>query len=300
MSNDPLTQFITWLRNEKKASPHTVSNYKRDLNQWIQFLAVRYPSCLEEGKLIPSRVGMDMIRDWLSSLFEKNQASSIARKLATIRSLYRYLNCRHGLKTDPARQVSTPKQPKKIPVFLGVDEMFNLLGSLKGNDWMCQRNRAIVELLYSSGLRVSELVDLSLRDVDLLEQVMRVMGKGNKERLVPFGKTAGQALKDYLDVRQTKVDSGEEAVFINRFGKRLTTRSVERLIERLRRDAGLVGKVTPHTIRHSFATHMLGGGADLRSIQELLGHANLSTTQKYTHITLDRLMEVYDKAHPKA
>jgi integrase/recombinase XerC len=300
MRDNPIQKFISWLQNEKKASPHTISNYERDLRQWITFLSKKYPECLENNQLVPERVGVDMIRDWLANLFEKNQASSIARKLAAVRSLYRFLTRRYDLKNDPSRQVSSPKQPKKIPVFLGVDEMVHLLDSIKTTNWIGLRNRAIVELLYSSGLRVSELVNLSLMDIDLEEQVMRVKGKGNKERLLPFGATANEALKNYLIARQAKAVPGEEAVFVNKFGKRLTTRSIERLIERLKQSAGLVGRITPHTLRHSFATHMLDGGADLRSIQELLGHANLSTTQKYTHITLDRLMEVYDKSHPKA
>lgn len=295
-----IEQFLNWLKLEKQASPHTVANYARDLQQWVAFLKERYPQCLSGEWLQPEQVRPAMIREWLGHLFADHQPSSIARKLAAVRSFFKHQTRRYGLATDPARQVQAPKLPKKIPVFLGVDEMLQLLESVQGTDWMSRRNRALLELLYSSGLRVSELVHLSLDDVDLQEQIVRVLGKGGKERLVPFGRSAKQYLENYLIARQTKVASGESAVFINKFGRRLSARSVERLIETLRRKAGLVSRVTPHTLRHSFATHLLDGGADLRSIQELLGHASLSTTQKYTHITLDRLMEVYDKAHPKA
>ncbi len=298
---DPtIKQFLEWLENEKRASKHTVSNYRRDLRQWKTFLEGRYPDAIKAGQIILKKVSPDMIRDWLAHLFSDHQASSIARKLAAVRSFFKFLSRRHGLPVDPAQQVSAPKQPKKIPVFLGVDDLLHLLASIKTDTWLGLRNRAIVEMLYSSGLRVGELVGLGLADIDFEGHVLRVMGKGSKERLVPFGKTANEALKEYMLQRTAKAQAGEEALFINKLGRRLTARSVERLIEKLRRDAGLAARVTPHTLRHSFATHLLDGGADLRSIQELLGHANLSTTQKYTHITLDRLMEVYDKAHPKA
>ncbi len=293
-------QFLTWLKTEKQASVHTVSNYGRDLEQWQHFLREKYPHCLDNNKLVPEKVGADAIRHWMAELFESHQASSIGRKLAAVRSLYKYLIRRHGFKEDPARQVSAPKLPKKIPIFLDVDDTVHLIQSIETKTWLGRRDRAIVELLYSSGLRVGELISLSVQDLDLSEQVIRVIGKGNKERMVPFGNLAKQALEEYFLVRQTKLAAGEEAVFINKFGKRLSARSIERLLEKLRVKAGIIHKVTPHTLRHSFATHMLNGGADLRSIQELLGHANLSTTQKYTHVTLDRLMEVYDKAHPKA
>jgi len=302
-SDQPIDQFLSWLRDEKRASKHTVANYQRDLKQWFDFLSGKYPQCISLTKpprLLPDKIGTEMIRDWLAALYEVNQPSSIARKLAALRSFFKYLTRRQGLSHDPAASVSAPKQPKKIPTFLGVDEMLHLLNSIDATSCLGLRDRAIVELLYSSGLRVGELVGLSMSDIDLEGQVMRVLGKGSKERLVPFGKVALEALKNYLVARQAHVSSEETAIFLNKFGKRLTARSVERLLEKLRVRAGLVVKVTPHTLRHSFATHMLDGGADLRSIQELLGHANLSTTQKYTHITLDRLMEVYDKAHPKA
>lgn len=302
--DNPVDRFLAWLRSEKQASVHTIASYERDLRQWLAFLVEKYPQCVTAAKrqprLVPQQVRVEMIRDWLAQLFDHNQPSSIARKLAAVRSLFKYLVRHQAITTDPARAVRAPKQPKKIPTFLGVDEMFHLLQSIKTSTWTGWRDRAIVELLYSSGLRVGELVGLSMVDIDLQEQVLRAQGKGNKERLVPFGKTANGVLQEYLIARQAKAAPGEAAVFINRFGRRLSARSVERLLEKLSRQAGLVDRVTPHTLRHSFATHMLDGGADLRSIQELLGHANLSTTQKYTHITLDRLMEVYDKAHPKA
>lgn len=300
MNNNPVELFMNWLETEKHSSPHTIVNYQRDLRQFTEFLRERYPQAVQRRVLVPERIDTEMIREWLAHLFESNRPSSIARKLAAVRSLFKYLVRRRGLAEDPANQVGGPKQPKKIPVFLGVDAMTRLIESVDGHDWMSARDRSILELLYSSGLRVGELVELSLQDLDLEEQVIRVLGKGNKERLVPFGAAAGSSLRRYLESRNGRVAADEQAVFINKFGHRLTARSVERLMEKLRKKAGLVEKVTPHTLRHSFATHLLDGGADLRSIQELLGHSNLSTTQKYTHITLDRLMDVYDKAHPKA
>lgn len=297
---DPLKDFIDWLAKEKRASKHTISNYQRDCLQWVTYLKERYPVVVADGHLDPHRIRPEMIREWLAHLFEHNQPSSIARKLASIRSLFKYLTKRKGLEKNPAADVRAPKQGKKVPVFLGVDEMLHLLGSIEEKGWASYRNRSMIELLYSAGLRVSELVQLSLHDVDMEERMLRVLGKGNKERLVPFGGPAAESLEAYLDERRQIARSDEKAVFVNKYGKRLSPRSVQRIIGSLRRQAGLVQRVTPHTLRHSFATHLLDGGADLRSIQELLGHANLSTTQKYTHITLDRLMEVYDKAHPKA
>lgn len=297
---NPVQYFIDWLSTEKQASPHTIVNYQRDLDQFASFLQNKYPGTVEQNRLVPERVRTEMIREWLAYLFEFNRPSSIARKLAAVRSLFKYLVRRRGLEANPAKGVGGPKQAKKIPVFLGVDSMLRLIESVRGHEWMACRDRAILELLYSSGLRVGELTHLKLSDLDMDDRLLRIKGKGNKERLVPFGEAAAGALEGYLQARANRVEREESALFINKFGNRLSARSVERLIEKLRKQAGLVEKVTPHTLRHSFATHLLDGGADLRSIQELLGHSNLSTTQKYTHVTLDKLMDVYDKAHPKA
>lgn len=298
--NDPIQQFVDWLRFEKKVSPHTVTNYQRDLRQWRLFLKERFPSAFSGRTLLAARVQSSMIRAWLVALFEDHQPSSIARKLAALRSFFKFLVRRGGLAKSPAEEVSSPKLPKKIPAFLSVDQVLLLLQTVSGDDWRAARDRAILELFYSSGLRASELAGLQLADLDCRERTIRVRGKGNKERLVPFGETAADTLARYLQERQRQAAALEKGIFVNKFGRRLTVRSIERLVSKLSRRAGLFQRVTPHTLRHSFATHLLDGGADLRSIQELLGHANLSTTQKYTHITLDRLMEVYDKAHPKA
>lgn len=298
--DNPVQYFLEWLATEKQASPHTIVNYQRDLDQFKAFLKEKYPRAVHQNILLVEEVRTEMIREWLAHLFESNRPSSIARKLAAVRSLFKYLVRRRGLAENPSQGVGGPKQAKKIPVFLGVDSMVRLIESVSGRDWMACRDRCILELLYSSGLRVGELIGLRLTDLDMQERVLKVRGKGNKERMVPFGEAAARALQDYLDARTARADRGEAALFVNKFGNSLSVRSVERLIEKLRKKAGLVEKVTPHTLRHSFATHLLDGGADLRSIQELLGHSNLSTTQKYTHVTLDKLMDVYDKAHPKA
>lgn len=300
MSGDPIQQFLDWLQLEKKASDHTVANYRRDLKQWQAFLKERYSKVVSNGCIIAEKIRSDMVRTWLGLLFETHQPSSIARKLAALRSLFKFLVRKGKIKQNPAEEVMSPKLPKKIPVFLSVDEIFLLLKSVPGHGWRAARDRAILELFYSSGLRASELAGLTMKNIDCDERIVRVQGKGDKERLVPFGGAAHQALVDYMEERRNQVQAEETAVFVNKYGHRLTVRSIERLVQKVCKSAGLIQKVTPHTLRHSFATHLLDGGADLRSIQELLGHANLSTTQKYTHITLDRLMEVYDKSHPKA
>ncbi len=300
MAADPLQAFLDWLSLEKKASRHTVASYRLDGEQFVTFLKKNYSTVIRDGRMIAEKVRSDMIRAWLAHLFKDHQASSIARKLATLRSLFKFLVRKKELKQNPAAEVTSPKLPKKIPVFLSVDEVFEMLNSVTAKGWQGARDRAILELFYSSGLRASELAGLTVADLDCRERLVRVRGKGNKERIVPFGETTQKVLDRYLAVRSEKVQPGEEAVFLNKFGRCLTVRSIERLVRKICQQAGLIQKVTPHTLRHSFATHLLDGGADLRSIQELLGHANLSTTQKYTHITLDRLMEVYDKSHPKA
>ncbi|MDO8461823.1 MAG: tyrosine recombinase XerC [Deltaproteobacteria bacterium] len=289
--------FLEWLRHERRVSPHTVLSYRRDLEQFQNFLK-------EEGALKKlSSLSEIQVRRFIGFLFQKkNQASSIARKLSALRSFYRYLQRKGILEQSPAREITSPKLPKRMPKFLTVDEMNLVLQIASGDDWKTLRDRSILELLYATGLRVSEIVSLNLENVDLEEEILRVVGKGSKERLAVVGSKARSALEKYLPVRVRvfKKGAGSSVLFPNRNGKRLTTRSIQRLVALYALKAGLMKKVTPHIFRHSFATHLLDGGADLRGIQELLGHASLSTTQKYTHVSLDRLMEVYDKTHPRA
>jgi integrase/recombinase XerC len=228
--------------------------------------------------------------------------SSIARKLSTIRSFLRHAVREGRIEANPAQTVPTPKVPKGLPRDLTVDEMFNLLEHIAPDDLAGARDLAILELLYATGLRVGELGSLSVDDVDLSSAVVRVMGKGRKERLVPFGDKARQAVARWLDrSRDLRAKAGDvNAVFLNLRGGRLTDRSVRRILDRRLREAAVRARVSPHALRHSFATHLLGAGADLRAIQELLGHASLSTTQRYTHVSMDALMKVYDRTHPRA
>ena len=252
------------------------------------------------------RVDRLAIRKYMSFLHRKNKKSSIARKISTLRSFFKYLIREQVISSNPAKSVSTPKVEKTLPTTLTVDEAFRLMESPqslpeKPSDVSKEnrlRDRAILELLYSSGLRVSELVGLNLNHLNSDLGIARVMGKGRKERIVPVGVKAIEALKAYLEDRG--VFRGEDPIFINSLGGRLTTRSVGRLIKKYARHSGIFRKVSPHSLRHTFATHLLDAGADIREIQEMLGHSSLSTTQRYTHVSMGKLMEVYDKAHPRS
>ncbi|MDH5299446.1 MAG: tyrosine recombinase XerC, partial [Desulfobulbaceae bacterium] len=237
-----------------------------------------------------------------------NKSSSVARKLSTLRTFFRFLMREETIGRDPMAAISMPRQGKYMPVFLSVDEIFTLLEMPGANDPFAARDRAILEMLYSTGMRVAELAGLNMAALDFASGMVRVTGKGNRERLVPVGNPALESLRAYLPqrdrLRTERLERGREldgdAVFLNTRGGRLTTRSVERLVTTYAQRAGIASRVTPHALRHSFATHLLEMGADLRVVQELLGHVSLSTTQKYTHLNLDHLTEVYDKAHPKA
>jgi integrase/recombinase XerC len=292
--------FLRYIRYEKNASPHTVKSYGRDLDEFRAYLSPR------EEKIPLEQIDHITIRDFLTHLTAKgNRKTSVARKLATLRSFFRYVHREGGVASNPARLVRTPKLPKPAPRFLSIKEVETLLGLPDVATERGCRDRAILELLYASGLRVSELVGLNLADVSLAEQLVKVRGKGRKERLVPFGEQARQTLTAYLQSRRQLVarrrtSAQPDAVFLNLRGGRLTARSVERNLEQYVRRASLLLKVHPHVLRHSFATHLLGNGADLRSIQELLGHANLSTTQRYTHVSVEELMRIYREAHPRA
>jgi integrase/recombinase XerC len=294
-------QFIHYLATEKNASPHTCRNYLRDLEQFEGFLRRSGIFVSPQGEIVIEKVDRLAIRKYLSFLYRKNKKSSIARKLSTLRSFFRYLVREQIISSNPAKPVSTPKIEKLLPTALTVDEAFRLVESpLKGEKpkEMELRDGALLELLYSSGIRVSELVGLNLNRVDLGLGIVKVMGKGRKERIVPVGAKAIQALKAYIGGRSVIEDSSP--LFVNLKGGRLTARSVGRLVKKYTRNSGIFRKVSPHSLRHTFATHLLDAGADLREIQEMLGHVSLSTTQRYTHLSVGKLMEVYDKAHPRS
>jgi integrase/recombinase XerC len=285
--------FLTYLRNERNVSPHTLRSYHSDLEQLSTFLGDKELSAVDHQTL----------RRFIARLMQGEvKKSSIARKLSAIRSFFRYLNREGILANNPARLVATPRREKRLPAVLTADDALRLMNSpdsKKPEDHaMMLRDRAVLETLYSTGIRASELIGMNREDIDRNDSLIRIRGKGRKERIVPIGSKALDAIDAYLGC-QTR-STGIAAVFLGPSGKRLTARTVQRILENHRKQLGLRQKASPHTLRHSFATHLLESGADLRAIQELLGHASLSTTQRYTHVNLDSLMEVYDKAHPKA
>ena len=301
-----IQQFIHYLSVEKNASPHTCRCYRRDLEAFEDFLKNSGIHLTPGGDVKIKKVDRIAIRKYLSFLHRKNKKSSIARKISTLRSFFKYLVREQLIPSNPAKTVSTPKVEKTLPTTLTVDEAFRLMESPQsisgkssnGSKERGLRDRAILELLYSSGLRVSELVGLNSNQLDLDLGIVRVMGKGRKERIVPVGVKAIDALKAYLEERGML--KGDEPIFINSSGGRLTARSVGRLIKKYTRHSNIFRKVSPHSLRHTFATHLLDAGADIREIQEMLGHSSLSTTQRYTHVSMGKLMEVYDKAHPRS
>ena len=285
-------------------SPHTVRNYLSDLSQFGEFLK---RALKREALSVEDLHTIDHIpiRAFLSSLSDKGTSkASLARKVSALRTFFNYL-CRESKMTNnPAKMVSTPKKESRLPRFLSVDEMGRLLSTLSDEGPLRTRDRAILETFYSSGLRIGEVVALDIGDINFTEHLIRVKGKGRKERIVPTGVRALEAIRECLKVASgmRKAEGGKRnegaPLFLNKFGRRITTRSVHRIVERYKRLAGF-WDITPHSIRHSFATHILDNGAELRSVQEMIGHANLSTTQRYTHLSMDKLMEVYDKAHPR-
>lgn len=297
-----LDKFQSYLRYERAASPHTLKNYMVDMSQFYSYLQKGHPAIAKGGESKIKDVDTDVVRRYLSHIFEGKAPASMARKLASLRTFFQFC-IRQGLITkNPAREIATPKVPKRVPKFLTVDEVFALLETASDDGVLGTRDRAIMELLYGSGLRVGELVNLNVGDTDLKSRTVRVLGKGRKERIVPMGGKAATAIVNYLEKRTSIVRPGdtEAALFVNRHGTRLSARSVERLMVKYIKRSGLQKTVTPHMLRHTFATHLLGQGADMRGIQELLGHASLSTTQKYTHVSIENMMNVYDKTHPKA
>ncbi len=338
-----IAKYLEYLHSVRNSSPHTVLNYRRDLEQFVAYLS-------PPGARPPGLTGVthSMIREFVAHLHDHGlRKSSIARKLAALRSFFKYCVRGGHLKENPARLVPTPKLPKRIPSVLSAEEMNGFLNQLDGSGQgaaagqastkkalllapasdvkpqrkqsgpvrateglLLRRDRALLELLYAAGLRVSELTGLNLADMEQKERILRVRGKGGRERIVPYGAKAQEALEKYWPVReqllrQTDRTGGKqgplaEPVFLNYSGRRLTPRSVGRIVKKYARIANVNWDLHPHSLRHAFATHLLADGADLRAIQELLGHQSLSTTQKYTHASIRQLMEIYDKAHPHA
>jgi integrase/recombinase XerC len=338
-----IAKYLEYLQSVKNSSPHTILNYRKDLEQFLAYLS-------PPGVRPPALTGVThgLIREFVAHLHDQGlEKSSIARKLAALRSFFKYCVREGHLKESPARLVPTPKLPKRIPSVLSAEEMNGFLNDLggmgkaalegretskkgvllslasavnlrakqsgsvrAGEGLLFRRDRALLELLYAAGLRVSELTGLNLVDMEQKERILRVRGKGSKERIVPYGAKAQEALEKYWPLRerlleQTYGTSGRlgphmEAVFLNYSGRRLTQRSVGRIVKKYVRIANVNWDLHPHSLRHAFATHLLADGADLRAIQELLGHQSLSTTQKYTHASIRQLMDIYDKAHPHA
>lgn len=322
------SEFINYLRNERHFSPHTAKCYAADLQQFCGYLCQSDPALAAAAKgsnghhgpangQMPSvdmtspalnsrlkQLDTDAIRAFLSYLRDKNYCKSTsARKLATLRSFYKFLVRRAYVESNPVASIRTPKQDKRLPKFLDVAEINRLLSIPDTKTLLGGRDRSMLEMLYSTGMRVSELVALNVDDIDLGASTIRIRGKGKKQRMVPVGPGAVKALINYLDLRRADSKTGTfdtEAMFINKHGQRLSTRSVRRKLDKYLLEAGLAMSISPHTLRHSFATHMLRNGADLRVLQELLGHQTLSTTQVYTHLTSKEVKESYDEAHPRA
>ncbi len=293
--------FVTFLEEERGASPETIRAYQSDLRQFLVFASPKRAS--GSAPLKPAEVDPMLIREYLYWLDQRReQPSSMARKLAALRTFYRFLNRHRDGGPNPAAEVRTPKLPRRLPRVLTKDDAGALMEFPEGGSPAARRDRAILETLYSTGARVSELVGMNLDDLDVREGLVRLRGKGRKERIVPIGDVALEAIKEYhasLTPNPARRTPPAAPVFLNARGGRLTVRSVDRLVGRY--SARLMGgRVSPHALRHSFATHLLDEGADLRAIQEMLGHASLATTQKYTHVAMDHLMKVYDRAHPRA
>lgn len=302
-----IEQFLEHLRYERNVSPHTLRNYASDLQQFYDFLAPVDASGVRRDCPEISAIDHLTIREWLAQLHNAQKTkSSIARKLAALRTFFQFLVREGMLELNPAKLVSTPRQEKKLPKHLSIEEAIRFIETPDLESDLGKRDRAMLELMYATGVRVAELTTLNLADIDFRNQLIRVTGKRRKQRIVPFGDPAGEAIRNYLGVRDKFLFNApvskrdDEALFLNYQGTRITTRSVGRMVDKYIRICAGMHNISPHALRHSFATHLLDSGADLRDIQELLGHARLSTTQVYTHVSMEKLIEVYDKAHPKA
>ena len=290
-------EFLNYLTYERNVAANTVEAYRDDLESFFSFLSNDYLT-MARDQIDLRRVDNLAIRAYLAHLARRKLSrSSIARHLSALRSFFKYLMREGAVDANPARTVATPRREKPLPAVMQPADVTTLLEQPAGDDVLVVRDRAFLELMYASGLRISELVGIDLDDIELRARLVKVHGKGSKERIVPFGSKAETAIRAWLAVREARPD--EQALFVNYRGERITARSVRRLFDRYVRNAALKSGISPHTMRHSFATHLLNAGADLRSIQELLGHASLSTTQKYTHLNDWQLIEVYRKAFPR-
>ena len=298
-----IREFTEYLVAEKNASPHTLESYLNDLSQFEEFLK-QSGHAGESTDFKIETIDRLAVRSYLGFLYEKKlTGSTMRRKLSTLSSFFRFLCREKYLPSNIIKTIPAPKMENKLPSFLSVDEMFRLIDLPKGEGFLVIRDRSILELFYSTGIRISELVSLKTQDLNMATHMVKVLGKGRKERVLPFGQKCFEALKKYTSVRLEKLSAtrtNSEFFFLNHRGRDISTRGVRKIIGKYVTTGNFSGKVTPHSIRHSFATHLLEGGADLRSIQELLGHSSLSTTQKYTHLTIDKLVETYDQAHPRA
>lgn len=287
-----IEQYQEYLRLQVRAASHTLRAYTADLRHFAEFL--------EAEDVLLERTDIHVMRRYLATLFGRSSKSTLARKLSALRGFFRFCVRRGMLASDPLEGIASPKLEKRLPNYLTVDEMFRTIEGASQGTPLCLRDRAILEVLYSCGLRVSELVGLDWHHIQPKARALRVRGKGGKERVVPIGEVALEALQRYRQAWQGKLLSDRRAVFLNARGGRLSTRSVARIVSYWAKKAKTRSIVSPHSIRHSFATHLLGSGADLRSIQELLGHSRLSTTQRYTHVDFSHIARVYDKSHPRA
>lgn len=301
-----IDRFSDYLKYQRNASAHTLRNYLSDLDQFHDFLCPRGPDGLRRTLDI-AQIDHITIREYMAKLYQdKRKKTSIARKLATLRTFFKFLCREQVLEMNPARLVSSPRLEKRLPRVMSIDDVVQFIETPDPETALGLRDRAILELLYATGCRVSEIAGMNLEDIDFKHETIRVRGKGRKERFVPFGSKAKEALNKYFEVRGAILAEAPEhkrdarVLFLNYQGTRITTRSIGRLIDKYVKECAMANDISPHSLRHSFATHLLSAGADLRAIQELLGHARLSTTQIYTHVSIDQLMQVYDKAHPRA
>ncbi|MBE0426470.1 MAG: tyrosine recombinase XerC [Nitrospirae bacterium] len=282
-----IDKFLRYLEVEKDVSFHTLRAYRKDLEKFFDY-----------SQAEPDKIDMMDVRGFIAGQIKNGfNKTTVSRRLSSIRSFFKFLYREGYVKSNPAKLVPNPKRPELLPRFLSVDDAFSLVEKPEGMGFIPARDRAILELLYSSGLRVNELSGLNIDDINIKECMIKIRGKGKKERIVPVGSKAIDAIKTYL-IEKILRKSKNKALFLNRSGFRLTDRGVRRVVVKYARSLSINGRIGPHTLRHSFASHLLQGGADLRVIQELLGHSSLSTTQKYTHLDITHLMDVYDKAHP--
>ena len=302
-----LAQFFEHLRYERNVSEHTLRNYSIDLGQFYDYLAPADPATGRRREFDLKQIDHVTIREWLSQLHAaQKQKTSIARKLAALRTFFQFLIREGAVESNPAKLVATPRLEKKLPSHLSVEDAVRFIETPDAETDLGKRDRAILEFLYATGVRVSELTKLDVGDVDFRNKMVRVRGKRRKERVVPFGDHALHSLLNYMTVRNNFLSNAppsereDEALFLNYQGTRITTRSVGRMVDKYINVCAGIHNISPHSLRHSFATHLLDSGADLRDIQELLGHARLSTTQIYTHVSMEKLIEVYDRSHPKA